>query len=72
MRAPASSDKLIGSRTLRERYDNISDMTVWRWLHDPYLGFPQPIYLGKRRYWRLGDLEAWERSRAAASQGEAA
>jgi predicted DNA-binding transcriptional regulator AlpA len=47
-------------------------MTVWRWLRDPYLGFPQPIYLGKRRYWRLADLEAWERSRAAASQGEAA
>jgi hypothetical protein len=39
MRAPASSDKLIGSRTLRERYDNISDMTVWRWLRDPYLGY---------------------------------
>jgi predicted DNA-binding transcriptional regulator AlpA len=28
--------------------------------------FPKPIYLGRLRYWRLADIEGWERARAAA------
>jgi len=62
-----SDDKLIGSRALRERYNGISDMALWRWLHDDELGFPHPLYIKGRRYWQVSRLEQWERARAAAA-----
>jgi predicted DNA-binding transcriptional regulator AlpA len=42
-------------------------MTIWRWLKDEEMGFPQPTYFAERRYWKLSELEAWERKRAAES-----
>lgn len=45
----------------------ISDMTLFRWLKNPENDFPRPIYFGPRRYWKLPDLEAWERRAAARS-----
>ena len=56
---------------VRARY-GVSDMSLWRWLHDPKLGFPAPIKIHKRRYWKLADLQAWEASRPAARTGAAA
>jgi len=50
---------------VRERY-SVSDMSLWRWLNDPDLAFPKPIYIRGRRFWRISDLEAWEISRAEA------
>jgi len=45
-----------------QRY-NISDMTLWRWLQDTKLAFPQPaLRIRDRRYWLEGDLVCWERS----------
>lgn len=46
------------------RFGGISDMTLWRWSHNPDLRFPKPIYIQRIRYWRRADLEAWEASRA--------
>jgi len=50
------------SSAVRGRY-GVSDMTIWRWLHNQKLGFPAPIRINGRRFWRLADLEAWEASR---------
>jgi hypothetical protein len=60
-----SDDVLLTSRQVRSRYGNISDMSLWRWLRDERLNFPRPLVLNKRRYWRLRELIAWERARAA-------
>ena len=49
-----------------KRY-SISAMTRWRWERNPGLAFPSPITINGRKLWKLSDLEAWERSRAAAS-----
>lgn len=41
----------------------ISDMSLWRWLQDTELAFPQPaLRIRDRRYWLEADLVAWERS----------
>jgi hypothetical protein len=40
-------------------------MAGWRWLHNPRMGFPQPTYFGRNRYWLLSHLLAWEAERAA-------
>jgi hypothetical protein len=37
-------------------------MTLWRWEHAAK-GFPAPVYLSEHPFWRISDLEAWERSR---------
>jgi hypothetical protein len=32
---------------------NISSMTLWRWMRDPQINFPQPdVIIRGRRYWR--------------------
>lgn len=41
-----------------------------RWVEDPTMGFPQPVYLGRMRFWRIADLEAWEAAQAAAPARE--
>ena len=39
--------------------DDISDMTLWRWLKDANLNFPKPIYVQRRRFWREAELIEW-------------
>lgn len=60
---PKSSDDLLPANAARSRY-GVSDMTIFRWLADPKLGFPQPIRINGRRYWRLADLQAFEARQA--------
>lgn len=58
-------DQMVGTKTVRERYNNACSRTVDRWINDPELGFPKPTMINGRRYWRLGELRQWERARAA-------
>jgi predicted DNA-binding transcriptional regulator AlpA len=53
----------LPSRQVRERF-NVTDMTLWRWLRNAKLEFPKPTIINSRRYWRIEELEAWERKRA--------
>jgi hypothetical protein len=55
----------------------IVDRTLNRWLDDPRLNFPKPIYVNRRRYFWLDEIEFWERSqpsmrRPIGSDGEGA
>lgn len=52
-------DDLLPATPVRARY-GVSSMTIFRWLADPTLGFPQPLRIRRRRYWRLADLQAFE------------
>jgi predicted DNA-binding transcriptional regulator AlpA len=61
----------LPARRVRERY-GVTDMTLWRWLRDEEKNFPQPIYLGRFRYFRVSDLENWERQMERASKKVAA
>lgn len=38
-----------------------------RWADDDRLDFPAPVYLGRMRFWRVADLEAWEAAQAERS-----
>jgi len=51
--------KLISAATVRDLCGGVSDMSIWRWLNDPDMSFPKPIYIQKRRYWREAELGAW-------------
>jgi predicted DNA-binding transcriptional regulator AlpA len=56
-------DVFVPADKVKRRYGGISDMTLWRWGQDSELGFPAPRYLGRLRYWKLAELQAWEASR---------
>jgi predicted DNA-binding transcriptional regulator AlpA len=53
----------LTARQVYERF-SVSDMTLWRWLNDPDLDFPRPIVINHRRYFRLNEIEQWERRQA--------
>lgn len=56
--------RLIPAAAVRELCGGISDMSLWRWLNDPALDFPRPIYIARRRYWRQADVFAWVEAQA--------
>jgi predicted DNA-binding transcriptional regulator AlpA len=61
-------EKLLRAEQVCARY-GVSDMTISRWLKAENATFPKPIYIGRFRYWREGELLTWEnaqpRERAA-------
>ena len=62
-REHSGSKVYLTARQVRARYGDISDMSLWRWLNDPALNFPQPMLINKRRLWSLHSLELWESKR---------
>ncbi len=58
---PETSTYLPG-RQVWERY-GVTAMSLHRWVRDPDMRFPEPIYIGRHRFWLLADLEGWERTR---------
>ena len=56
-----AAETFLASRQVRERYGNASEMWLYRREHDDS-GFPKPIRINGRRFWRLSDLLAYERS----------
>ena len=46
-----------------ERY-GVTSMTLHRWLRNEKMKFPKPMYLNNRRYFKVDDIESWERQRA--------
>lgn len=60
MRAVDGQQFLTAPR-VRRRYGGVSEMWLHRRLTDSDSDFPQPIYMGRLRMWRIADLEAYER-----------
>lgn len=47
----------------------VSRATLYRWIDDPALNFPQPAKLRKRIFWDSQQLEQWMQGQAKAAQG---
>jgi predicted DNA-binding transcriptional regulator AlpA len=56
-----ADDVFLASRQVRARYGGCSEMWLWRRLHHKDSNFPKPLKIHGRRFWKLSDLEAWER-----------
>jgi predicted DNA-binding transcriptional regulator AlpA len=54
-----SQAKLLPADQVRARYGNISVMTLHRWMAGKP-GFPQPVKIGARNFWRIEDLERFD------------
>ena len=44
-----------------QRRFSISAMGLYRWQHDERLDFPEPTRIRERLFWRLSDIEAFEK-----------
>lgn len=53
------SKRLLPTKAVRAKFGDISDMTLWRWIHSESLGFPQPTMIRNRRYWDADEIEAF-------------
>jgi len=70
MRDKRNEEGFMPTSQVLDRY-GINKSTLQRWLRDNRLEFPQPLVLGYRsRLFKLSELEAWERRRAALSRRE--
>ena len=59
-----SPHRRIQAASVRQMCGGISDMTLWRWLDNPEMDFPRPIYIGRRRFWRESDVIQWLNAQA--------
>lgn len=57
-------ETLLTRNDMRARNPAYSDSNIYRWLNSPDSDFPTPIKIGARVFWRLSDVEAWERRQA--------
>lgn len=55
----------ISAKDVRDLCGGVSDMSLWRWLNDPEMNFPKPVYIGKRRYWQEAEIIAWLQAQQA-------
>ena len=68
-RTPAPVDpaapRLITAAQVRQRFGGVSRM----WLHRRirYDGFPRPVRIAHRRFFRLDQIEQWERQQESAA-----
>jgi len=58
--------EFLTATQVRQRFGGISDMTLWRWMHDERVGFPRPTVINRRRYFRESDIAEFQ-SRATES-----
>lgn len=54
----------LRKQQVAERYQH-NARTIERWMKDPSLGFPQPIFIGRAPLWDAEELDAFDRSRTS-------
>lgn len=59
-----TSHNMLPAASVWRRYGK-SDRTLDRWLKDESLGFPRPLVIRNRRYFKEAELLEWERAQAA-------
>ncbi len=64
--AQVEPHRYLSAPQVCRRY-GISDMTLWRWLRDEKMAFPEPMVRNRRRYFLEADLAEWERQRVTAA-----
>jgi len=63
-----STNEYITRRTLRARFGDISEMTLWRWERNDNLAFPKALTINGRKYYSLEEIVTWERMRLSGKE----
>jgi predicted DNA-binding transcriptional regulator AlpA len=51
--------KYLSSQDIQARY-RISRSTLYRWIENPEISFPEPVKIGHRILWREADLKVFD------------
>jgi predicted DNA-binding transcriptional regulator AlpA len=51
---------------VKQRYQ-CSYQTIWRWMKNPEMGFPEPLKINNRNRFDLEEIEAFERKQKTAA-----
>jgi len=65
------SSELIPAPALAQEF-RVTRRTLGRWFTNEKLGFPKPVEINTRLYFKRADIEAWKMTRVHASIGAAA
>jgi predicted DNA-binding transcriptional regulator AlpA len=57
-----TDDALLPSAAVRRDLGDVSEATLRRWVGR---GFPQPVRIGRRAFWRRSDVQRWVAQRRA-------
>jgi predicted DNA-binding transcriptional regulator AlpA len=61
-----TDDEYLTGPEVARRYKR-SAQTRWRWSKDPELGFPKPIKIKNRLFYRKSEIETFDRRMMAAA-----
>lgn len=54
----------LTAKDVMAEFGGICEMTLSRWLADEQLDFPRPIYIKRRRYFGMEDIERFKQKAA--------
>lgn len=57
----------VRAALVRDRYGQISEQTLWRWVNDPESDFPKPVVRQGVRFWDEASLDAYDAALEARS-----
>ena len=57
-------DQMMSSGAIAREF-GVHVRTIDNWQGRDGLGFPSPVVINGRRYWKRSDIEAWKQSRPA-------
>ena len=66
LKTKSLADRLLPRKLVSVRYC-VGPKTLARWSSDPEVGFPAPVDICGRKYFREAELIDWDRRRAATS-----
>lgn len=55
----------LTAKEVMAEFGGICEMTLSRWLADKDLNFPRPIYIKRRRYFSMEEIEGFKRRAVA-------
>lgn len=50
----------VTASEVRRIFGDISHTSLHRWLKDEEKGFPKPVYIGNRRYFKVEEIESFK------------
>ncbi len=61
-----NNDKFISARAVLGQFEPPPSVrTIDRWIDDPRMNFPKPIYIGKRRFFLASEIAAFKARKAS-------
>jgi len=66
-RSEILNDQMVTTRKVCDHF-GITSMTLWRWLQDDKIGFPQPIRIGRRTYWSASAIAEFKAKAATGTR----